>query len=98
MVDRCIFFHKSVLYCKNIYICQIIISVFLFFFFASAPFQSITKSSTNWIVLDDDNGTINEALDGTNTNINRAVTTDANDKEGDGVELDKVEEGNEKKR
>ncbi|XWS61870.1 hypothetical protein CRYUN_Cryun07bG0161800 [Craigia yunnanensis] len=41
---------------------------------------------------------MNEALDGTNADTNKVVTTDSNDKEGDGVEHDEVEEGNEKKR
>ena len=32
---------------------------------SSVPFQLGTNSSSSWIVLDDDNGTMNEALDGT---------------------------------
>ena len=65
---------------------------------SSTPFQLGTKSSTNQIMLDDDNGTINEALDDINTDTNKAATTDANDNEGDGVEPDEIEEGNEKKK
>ena len=65
---------------------------------SSAPFQPRTNSSTSRIVLDDDNGTMNEALDGTDADTNIVATTDSNDKEGDGVEHDEVEKGNEKKR
>ena len=64
----------------------------------STPFQSRTKSSTNQIMLDDDNDTINEALNGIDTDTNKVATIDANDNEGDSVEPDEVEEGNEKKR
>ena len=49
-------------------------------------------------MLDDDNDTINEALNGIDTDTNKAATTDTNDNEGDGVEPDEIEEGNEKKK
>ena len=65
---------------------------------SSTPFLSRTKLSTNQIMLDDENGTINKALDGIDIDTNKAATIDANDNEGDSVEPDEVEEGNEKKR
>ena len=49
-------------------------------------------------MLDDDNGIINEVLDGIDADTNKVATTNANDKEGDGVEPNKVKEGNEKKK
>ena len=54
---------------------------------SSTPFLLETNSFSSQIVLDDDNGTMNEALDGTDTNTNRAAAIDTNDKEGDGVDL-----------
>ena len=65
---------------------------------SSTPFQLGTKSSSNRIVLDDDNGTINEALAGTDADTNKTTITDANDKKGGGIEPDEVKEGNEKKK
>ena len=64
----------------------------------SSPFQSRTNSSTSRVVLDDDNGTMNKALDGTDADTNKVATTDDTMKEGDDVEPDEVEKGNEKKR
>ena len=40
---------------------------------------------------------MNEALDGTNTNTNRAATIDDTMKEGNGIEPDEGKEGDEKK-